>query len=136
MRISTKGRYALTLMLELARYQGDGFLTLKDVSERQRISVKYLEMIVSNLKKANFVVGQRGKTGGYRLARKPSEYSVGSILKLCEGSLAPVKCLEEGQLPCEKAQSCLTLPLWTRLDQLIDEYLESVTLQDLLEGKV
>lgn len=136
MRVSTKGRYALTIMIELALHREEGYLSLKDVAEKKGISMKYLEMIVSNLNKAGYVVGQRGKSGGYRLAKDPGDYSIGGILKTCEGSLAPVKCLDDENTVCEKAGECLTLPLWSKLDQIIDQYLESVSLQDLLDGKV
>ena len=98
--------------------------------------MKYLEMIVSLLHKGHMVKSQRGKAGGYKLVKKPAEYTIGSILKLTEGTLAPVGCLEEGAEKCDRATECITLPLWKKLDEQIDEYLESVTLEDLVEGRV
>lgn len=137
MMISTKGRYALRVMIDLARHERDEFVSLKGISERQQISMKYLEAIVAVLNKADFLQSQRGKDGGYRLAKNPSEYTIGSVLKLTEGSLAPVACLEGGcDTVCQSADGCITLPLWQKLDGIIDNYLEGVTLQDLLCGKV
>lgn len=135
MMISTKGRYALRVMIDLAQNSGEGFVSLKDVAGRQEISMKYLEMIVSILNRGKMVKSQRGKAGGYRLMREPSEYTVGSIIKLAEGSLAPVSCVEEGG-SCDRMGECVTFPLWKKLDDVIDEYLENITLQDLLEGKI
>ena len=136
MRVSTKGRYALRVMLDLAEHKEDGFLSLKEVSDRQGISMKYLEMIVSTLHKAGFLNSQRGKAGGYKLARDSKEYTIGSILKLTEGSLAPVKCLDAESEKCERAAECITLPLWVKLDDMIDGYLEGITLDDLMKGEV
>lgn len=135
MMISTKGRYALRVMIDLAQNSGEGFVSLKDVAGRQEISMKYLEMIVSILNRGKMVKSQRGKAGGYRLMREPSEYTVGAIIKLAEGSLAPVSCVEEGG-SCNRMGECVTFPLWKKLDDVIDEYLENITLQDLLEGKI
>lgn len=135
MMISTKGRYALRVMIDLAQNSGEGFVSLKDVAGRQEISMKYLEMIVSILNRGKMVKSQRGKAGGYRLMREPSEYTVGAIIKLAEGSLAPVSCVEEGG-SCDRMGECVTFPLWKKLDDVIDEYLENITLQDLLEGKI
>lgn len=135
MMISTKGRYALRVMIDLAQNSGEGFVSLKDVAGRQEISMKYLEMIVSILNRGKMVKSQRGKAGGYRLMREPSEYTVGSIIKLAEGSLAPVSCVEEGG-SCDRMEKCVTFPLWKELDDIIDDYLENITLQDLLEGKI
>lgn len=136
MMISTKGRYALRVMIDLAKKQEDTYISLKEISERQQISMKYLEAIVSVLNKAGFVQSLRGKDGGYKLSRNPSEYTIGEILKLTEGSLAPVACLEGCDTVCQSSDGCITLPLWQKLDTVIDSYLESVTLQDLLCGKV
>lgn len=133
MLVSTKGRYALRVMLELAQFGGDGYLPLTEIAERQDISVKYLESIISVLSKAGLVDGVRGKGGGYRLNRKPEEYSVGEILKLTEGSLAPVACLDCKPNKCERSESCKTLPMWEKLDEIICDYLNSVTLADLLK---
>lgn len=131
--VSTKGRYALRVMLELAQFGGEGYLPLTEIAERQDISVKYLESIISVLSKAGLVDGVRGKGGGYRLSRKPEEYSVGEILKLTEGSLAPVACLDCKPNKCERSESCKTLPMWEKLDEIICDYLNSVTLADLLK---
>ena len=136
MMISTKGRYALRVMIDLAQNNTGEFISLKDVAQRQEISMKYLEMIVSLLNKGKMVESQRGKSGGYRLARKPSEYTVESILTLTEGTLAPVNCVENGAKNCDRATGCITLPLWRKLDHVIGEYLESVTLEDLIEGNI
>ena len=133
MLVSTKGRYALRVMLELAQFGGAGYLPLTEIAERQDISVKYLESIISVLSKAGLVDGVRGKGGGYRLNRKPEEYSVGEILKLTEGSLAPVACLDCKPNKCERSESCKTLPMWEKLDEIICDYLNSVTLADLLK---
>ena len=135
MMVSTKGRYALRIMLDLAQQEPETFISLTSVSGRQGVSVKYMEAIVAILNRAGFVESQRGKDGGYRLRRKPSEYTIGSILKLTEGSLAPVSCLDCDQNGCDRADHCLTLPMWQRLDEIIDGYLEVITLQDLLDGK-
>jgi len=134
--ISTKGRYALRVMIDLAQNGDENFVSLKDVAERQNISMKYLEMIVSMLNKGNMVRSQRGKTGGYKLAKTPSEYTVGEILKLTEGTLAPVMCLEEGAEACERAKDCVTLPLWKELNHIIDKYLDSVTLDDVINKRI
>lgn len=136
MMISTKGRYALRVMIDLAQHNTGEFMSLKDVAERNEISMKYLEMIVAILNKGNMVESQRGKAGGYRLSKKTSDYTVGSILKLTEGTLAPVNCLEGNSNGCERAGNCVTLPLWRKLDETIDVYLESVTLEDLINGNV
>lgn len=136
MKVSTKGRYALRVMIDLAQHKKDGFISLKEIAERQEISMKYLEMIVGILNRANFVSSLRGKTGGYKLTNAPGDYTIGSILKLTEGNLAPVNCLEGRAHPCSRKKDCLTLPMWAELDQVIDEYVESITLEDLLLGKV
>lgn len=133
MLVSTKGRYALRVMLELAQFGGEGYLPLTEIAERQDISVKYLESIIAVLSKAGLVDGVRGKGGGYRLNRKPDEYSVGEILRLTEGSLAPVACLDCKPNKCERSESCKTLPMWEKLDEIICDYLNSVTLADLLK---
>lgn len=133
MNITTKGRYALKIMLDIAQQGGEAAVSLKSISQRQEISMKYLEAIAAVLNKADFITSTRGKNGGYRLTRKPEEYSVGEILKLTEGSLAPVSCVEEG---CPNAASCTTFPLWAGLDRRIDAYLQQVTLGDVLNGTV
>ena len=132
MLVSTRGRYALRIMLELGRHEGEGCVPLPVIAEDQQISEKYLESIVSVLAKARLVEGQRGKGGGYRLTRPLSECSVGEILRLTEGSLAPVSCLDGDTNACPRAGQCSTLPMWEKLDRLINGYLDSVRLSDLL----
>ena len=132
MMISTRGRYCLRVMIDLAEHQGEGYIPMKDVAKRQGISLKYLEKILPVLAKNGIVDGIQGKGGGYRLTRMPEEYPLGEILRLTEGSLAPVACLECGAAPCERAADCRTLPIWTELDRRINEYLDSVTVADLL----
>ena len=132
MLVSTRGRYALRIMLELGRHEGEGCVPLPVIAENQQISEKYLESIVSVLAKAKLVEGQRGKGGGYRLTRLLSECSVGEILRLTEGSLAPVSCLDGDTNACPRAGQCSTLPMWEKLDRLINGYLDSVRLSDLL----
>ncbi|MCF0122793.1 MAG: Rrf2 family transcriptional regulator [Ruminiclostridium sp.] len=132
MLISTKGRYALRVMLELASHEKDEIVPLITIAQKEQISEKYLESILVVLSKAGVIDGLRGKGGGYRLNREPKEYPVGEILRLTERTLAPVSCLECEPNPCERAAECKTLPLWERLDALICEYLDSVSLEDLL----
>lgn len=131
MIVSTRGRYALRVMIDLAEHTGDERIPLKDISSRQNISQKYMEAIMTMLSKNGFVDAVHGKGGGYKLNRKPEEYKVGEILRLTEGTLAPVACLEKGAAPCEKANVCRTLPMWTKLDELVSSYLDSVTLAEL-----
>ena len=131
MLISTKGRYALRVMIDLAEHQAEGFIPLKVIAERQEISEKYLESIIKLLVKARLLNGVRGKGGGYQLTKAPEQYSVGSILRLTEDSMAPVSCLESGADACPRAAVCRTLPLWQGLDQMIDQYLDSYSLADL-----
>ena len=134
MMISTRGRYCLRVMIDLAEHQEEGYIRMKEVAERQGISLKYLEKILPVLAKNNIVDGIQGKGGGYRLTRKPEEYTLSEILRLTEGSLAPVACLECGAAPCDRAAECRTLPIWTELDRRIKEYLDSVTVADLLKS--
>lgn len=131
MMISTKGRYALRFLVDIAEHQGDGFVPLKDAAVRQEISEKYLEIIVKELVKGGLLAAMRGKGGGYRLNRSPEEYSVQSILELMEGPLVPVACLEPGQNVCPRSNSCRTLPLWQGLDRVISDYLAQFTLSSL-----
>lgn len=133
MKISTKGRYALRLLLDLAEHQNGGFVALKDVAERQQISKKYLEQIVPVLNKASVLKTNRGFQGGYMLIKTPDKYTVGDILRLTEGSLAPVACLEEDLVTCERSGECATLPVWQGLARVINEYLDGITLQDILD---
>lgn len=132
MMISTKGRYALRVMLDLASQPKEEYISLKAISDRQEISMKYLEAIVSNLGKAGMLESLRGKSGGYRLNKPASSYRVGDIVRVAEGELAAVNCLEESKGGCNRAGECLTLPLWQKLDQIVADYLDSVTLEDLL----
>ncbi len=131
MMISTKGRYALRVMVDLAEHNIDAYIPLKDIAERQEISQKYLESIMAVLSKTGFVDALHGKGGGYRLNRSPNEYTVGSLLKLTEGTLAPVACLEKEHNKCDRASNCRTLPMWAELDRLINNYLEGITVGDL-----
>ena len=133
MMISTKGRYALRVMLELAAHK-EGFLSLKEVAEQQEISMKYLEAIVAILNRAGMVRSQRGKDGGYQLARPADQITVAEVLRSTEGTLSPVACPSLDGSLCSRADQCLTLPLWQALDQRIDGYLSTVTLEDLLRG--
>ena len=130
--ISTKGRYALRVMLDLAEHPVEGYIPLKDIAERQGISKKYLEIIVRDLVSRKMLIGASGKGGGYRLARRPEEYSVGEILELMEGTLAPIACLENGAEPCPRAVVCDTLPMWKEYDQLVHDFFYSKKLTDLL----
>lgn len=129
--ISTKGRYALRLLIDVAEHQEDGYIRLRDAADRQGISEKYLEIIVRTLVQEGCLTGVRGKGGGYRLSKAPEEYSVRKILEAAEGPLAPVACLEDG---CPRMDGCPTLPLWRGLDKVIGEYLEGFTLADLLRS--
>ncbi len=133
MKISTKGRYALRLLLDLGEHRGDGFVSLKEIAERQDISKKYLEQIIPILNKTGVLRTNRGAQGGYMLARTPDKYTVGEILRLTEGSLAPVACLEQEPNLCERQESCATLPVWQGLYRVINEYLDNITLQDILD---
>ncbi|MBO5269744.1 MAG: Rrf2 family transcriptional regulator [Clostridia bacterium] len=137
MMVSAKGRYALRILIELARYDGEGFLSLKTIADRQKAPIKYLEAIVAQLNRAGMVESLRGKEGGYRLTRRPEEYHIFEILRLTEESMAPVACLGKGEVPdCDHADGCLTLPMWQKLDSLIEDYLSTVTLKDLIDGTV
>lgn len=131
MLISTKGRYALRVLIDMAEHGGDSFIPLSDVARRQDISEKYLESIVRSLVKAGILAGMRGKGGGYRLCKKPEDITVFSVLNLTEGELSPVACLAEGSTPCPRMASCRTLPLWDGLNRLICDYLNNHTIADL-----
>ncbi|MCI8489588.1 MAG: Rrf2 family transcriptional regulator [Lachnospiraceae bacterium] len=132
MKISTKGRYALRLMLDIAVNDGAEPVRLKDTAKRQSISVKYLEQIISSLVRAGFVKSIRGPQGGYRLSKQPSEYTVGMILRQVEGNLVPVSCLETEGVDCERQEECVTLRIWKELDQAIRGVLDKYTLEDLV----
>ncbi|MGN0377385.1 MAG: RrF2 family transcriptional regulator [Suilimivivens sp.] len=133
MKISTKGRYALRLMLDLALHDNDAPIRIKDIAARQDISDKYLEQIISSLNKAGYVKSIRGPQGGYKLGKDPSAYTVGMILRLTEGSLAPVACLEDEENLCLRQESCATLKLWQMMDAAIKSVVDKVTLADLVE---
>ena len=133
MIVSTKGRYALRVMIDLAEQHTQDRVPLKEIAERQQISQKYIEAIMTLLSKNGFVDAVHGKGGGYRLNKKPEEYRVGDILRLTEGSLSPVACLEKGAEECPRKAECRTLPMWTKLDELVEGYLDSVTLAQLMK---
>ena len=130
--ISTKGRYALRVMIDLAQHEGEGNIPLKEIADRQEISKKYLEIIVKELVKGGLVNGVSGKGGGYSLSRKPEEYSVGEIIELMEGTLAPVACLTDGPDSCSRSDSCLTLPMWKDYYQMVHDFFYGKSLSDLL----
>ncbi len=132
MKISTKGRYALRLMIDLAQHDAAGYIPLRDISRRQEISAKYLEQIVVQLSRAGLVTATRGAQGGYQLARHPAQYTVGEILRITEGSLAPVACLEHDPVECPRAEDCITLDFWRGLYDAVNRYVDSVTLEDLV----
>lgn len=132
--ISTKGRYALRVMLDLAGQDSEKFVPLNEIAERQGISKKYLEIILKSLVQHNFLKGLRGKGGGYKLTRNPSEYTVFEILELTEGSLSIVSCLDEKTPSCERASFCLTLPMWKKFDELTRDFFSKITLYDLLNS--
>ncbi len=136
MMISTKGRYALRVMVDLAEHAGGGYMAMREVAKRQEISLKYLERILPLLVEGGLVEGMRGKGGGYRLTRDPSEYPLGEILRRTEGDLAPVSCLECGAVPCSRSGDCRTLVLWQDLNKLINDFLDSKTLADLMHTEL
>lgn len=133
MLVSTRGRYALRVMIDLAEHSDGVYVAMKEVAQRQQISLKYLERILPMLVEARLVEGVRGKGGGYRLTREPDEYTLNDILRAAEGDLAPISCLEKGARPCERAGDCRTLPMWKELNTLITDYLNSKTLADLMK---
>lgn len=132
MLISTRGRYALRVLIDLAEHGQDGYIPMKEVAARQDISLKYLERILPVLVKNGFVEGIHGKGGGYRLLKEPEQCKIGDILRLTEGDLAPVACLECGTKPCERAYACRTYPMWTEFYHLINEFFDSKTLADVI----
>lgn len=132
MKISTKGRYALRLMLDLAMHNNGEYIPLKVIGDRQNISVKYLEQIINVLVRAGYVKGVRGSKGGYKLSGNPEDYTAGMILRLIEGRLAPVACLDDSENTCPRKDECLTLPLWHRLQDAINDVVDSVTLAELI----
>ena len=135
MNVTSKGRYALRVMLDLAQHREEGYISLKTIAERQGYSMKYLEMIVGSLKRAGLVASTRGKEGGYQLIRDPEDYTIGEILRCIEDNLAPVACIKAGDICCEHAGECMTVPMWKDLDDITNAYLDGVSLQDLLTGE-
>lgn len=133
MKISTKGRYALRMLTDLAIHQGSGFVALKDIAERQNISKKYLEQIVPLLNKAELLKTNRGYQGGYTLAKPPEQYTVGEILRVTEGGLSPVSCLQYKENTCPRKADCITLPVWVGLYKAIADYLDGITLRDIID---
>lgn len=133
MKISTKGRYAMRMLIDLAEHQGEGFVPLKDIAERQGISKKYLEQIIPLFNRADLLRTTRGAQGGYMLARLPHQYTVGEVLRLTEGSLSPVDCVDQDPVVCGRSVDCATLPIWRGLSKVINEYLDGITLQDILD---
>ena len=130
--VSTKGRYALRVMVDLAEHQTEEYIPLKEIARRQEISEKYLESILKALVREKFLSGMRGKGGGYRLTRPPEQYRVGDILRLTEGDLAPVACLGQHPEPCSRIMACRTLPMWKKLNTMINEFFDGITLADLM----
>ena len=135
-KISTKGRYALRMMIDIAENQEKGYVTLKDVALRQEISKKYLEQIALHLSQAGMLRAVRGYQGGYMLSKPASEYTVHAVLQVVEGSMFPVSCLEQTPNTCKRCKECKTLPMWTALENMIYNYLNGITLEDLVEGRI
>ena len=135
MKISSKGRYALRMMIDIAENSKSGCVAIKDVASRQEISTKYLEQIVSHLTRSKLLRSERGAQGGYMLTKTPKEYTIGEILRSIEGDFAPVACLSDETNQCERADICKTIDFWTGLYNVIDQYVDSVTLADLIETK-
>lgn len=133
--VSTKGRYALRVIIDLAENGSEGYTPMKNVAERQGISLKYLERILPLLVSAGLVEGVHGKGGGYKLSRKPGKITVGEVLRAAEGDIAPVACLECNAEICSRQDTCRTLPMWVKLDEMINSYLDSVTIKDLMENE-
>ena len=135
MMVSTRGRYALRVIIDLAENAKEGYVPMREVAERQGLSLKYLERILPQLVADNLVEGVHGKGGGYRLSRDPAKISVAEVLKVSEGDIAPVACLEDGAVMCDRIDECRTLPVWKGLNERINEYLESVKIADLMREK-
>lgn len=136
MMISTRGRYALRVMLDLSQHSDEGYVPMKEVAGRQDVSLKYLEKIMPVLVKNNLVEGIHGKGGGYKLTREPKDYVIGEIIRLTEGDIAPVSCLECSSEECERKGDCLTLPMWSKLNSMVSEFFDGITLQDLLDKNI
>ena len=135
MKISTKGRYALRMLIELAEQKENGFISLKEIAEKQNISKKYLEQIISILNRSGILMTNRGYQGGYKLAKDPSKITIAEILRNTEGSLAPVACLEQNPNQCSRCNECITLPVWIGLEKVVKEYLEGITLQNVIDNR-
>ncbi len=133
MKISTKGRYALRMLIDLAEHQNDGYISLKDIAKRQEISKKYLEQIIPLFNNTDMLKTNRGAQGGYKLAKTPDKYTVGEILRITEGNLAPVDCAMQDPIECSRSILCPTLPIWKDLTKMINDYLDGITLQDILD---
>ena len=134
MKISTKGRYLLYFMIDLAEHKGEGYISLNDIAVRQGVSKKYMEQLVKLLNHSGMLRTNRGSQGGYMLAKDPSEYTVGQILRITEGGLTPIDCLEDEPNLCERSKGCMTFPMWKELDRLVHEYLDGITLQSLIDN--
>ena len=133
--ISTRGRYALRVLIDLAENDNGNYIPLKDIAERQEISKKYLEIIVKDLVTHKLLSGASGKGGGYKLVRKPEDYSIGEVLELMEGTLCPVACLADPEYECSRKEHCQTLPMWTEFDTMVHDFFNSKTLEDLIHPK-
>lgn len=134
MLVSTRGRYAIRVMIDLAEHMNGKYMPMKEIADRQDVSLKYMTKIMQALTKSGMLDGQHGKGGGYKLNRDPEEYRVGDILRLTEGTLAPVACIDETDCKCDRSFECRTRPMWNELDKLISEYLDGITIADLMEG--
>lgn len=135
MIVSTKGRYALRVMVDLAEHQAEGYIPLKEIAQRQEISEKYLEAILKTLVRERLLIGLRGKGGGYKLSKPPDQYTVGSIIRLTEGDLSPVSCLETKAIPCPRASYCRTLPMWREFNDVVNRFFDSYTIADLMHSE-
>ena len=133
MLVSTRGRYAIRVMIDLAEHRHGKFIPMKEIADRQEVSLKYMTKIMQTLTKSGLLDGQHGKGGGYKLNREPADYRVGDILRLTEGTLAPVACLDVTDCRCDRAAECRTRPMWNELDRIINEYLDGITIADLME---
>lgn len=134
MMISTRGRYALRVLIDLAEHRDDGYIPMKEIAQRQELSLKYLERILPVLTKAGIITGLQGKTGGYRLTVAPEDCTIGNVLRLTEGDLAPVACLECGAKPCPRQGQCRTYPMWAEFQQVISEFFDRKTLADIMQN--
>ena len=133
MLVSTRGRYAIRVMIDLAEHRHGKFIPMKEIADRQEVSLKYMTKIMQALTKSGLLDGQHGKGGGYKLNREPADYRVGDVLRLTEGTLAPVACLDVTDCRCDRAAECRTRPMWNELDRIINEYLDGITIADLME---